>query len=264
MQTAIKELSNDYLMETFSSIGATAPLKAVSSRYSFVPTIQAINHLRDSKWIPVQAGESGVRKDDRKGFQKHMIRFTRPDLVIDGNRMDLLLYNSHDRGCAFKLIAGVFRFVCANGMVVGDKMAEYSHRHVGFSPEKFIESAGLVGKKIEKTAAVIEDWRTIQLDKNEKGVFASTVHDLVYEEPKKSPIRPDQLLTQRRFEDKESPDLWTTFNTIQENVIRGGLPGINAKGKRIKTRPVKALDKDRKLNQALWALTEKMAALKAA
>ncbi|MCP3940973.1 MAG: DUF945 domain-containing protein [Desulfobacteraceae bacterium] len=227
-------------------------------------TIQAINYLRDSGWIPVQAGQASANKEQRKGFQKHMIRFTRPDLVIDDNRMDLLLYNSHDRGCAFKLIGGVFRFVCANGMVVGDKMAEYSHRHVGFSPEKFISSAKAVGNHIEKIAHVVDDWKSIKLEKNEQGVFASAVHDFLYEESAKSPIMPERLLTVRRFKDRESSDLWTTFNTVQENVIRGGLPGRNAKGRRVRTRAVRSLDKDRKLNQALWTLTEKMAALKTA
>jgi len=48
--------------------------------------------------------------------------------------------------------------------------------------------------------------------------------------------------------------------------LRGGLKGIsrdnNGKGRRSTTRPVKALDRNIKLNQALWMLTEKMAELK--
>ena len=48
--------------------------------------------------------------------------------------------------------------------------------------------------------------------------------------------------------------------------MRGGLKGINRDSngrlKRSTTRPVKALDRNIKLNQALWLLTEKMAELK--
>ncbi|WP_022669459.1 DUF932 domain-containing protein [Desulfospira joergensenii] len=258
----IKELSNETLVSLAPSIGATAAINGVSERYSFVPTIQAINYLRDSNWIPVQAGQAGVRLEDRRGFQKHMIRFTRPDLLVNGHRMDMLLYNSHDRGCAFQLIGGVFKFACANGLVIGDRMAEYSHRHVGFTPEKFIESAAMVGKHIEKVAGVVDDWQTIQLEEIEKDYFAQAAHKLIYDEPEKSPIRSTQLLNTRRTEDRNKSDLWTTFNTIQENTIKGGLRGRSPKGRRAKTRPVKSIDRNKKINKVLWELTQKMAELK--
>ena len=48
--------------------------------------------------------------------------------------------------------------------------------------------------------------------------------------------------------------------------MRGGLKGrtrgSNGRLRRSTTRPVKALDRNVKLNQALWYLTEKMAELK--
>ncbi|MGB3211313.1 MAG: hypothetical protein WBB19_11460, partial [Desulforhopalus sp.] len=51
-------------------------------------------------------------------------------------------------------------------------------------------------------------------------------------------------------------------------VMRGGLKGkardSNGRLRRTTTRPVKALDRNIKLNQALWLLTEKMAELKQA
>jgi len=50
--------------------------------------------------------------------------------------------------------------------------------------------------------------------------------------------------------------------------MRGGLKGTtkgsNGRQRRTTTRPVKALDRNIKLNQALWFLTEKMAELKQA
>jgi hypothetical protein len=259
----IKELSNETLIRLVPAIAATAPIEEVSTKYSFIPTLTVINYLRDAGWLPVMAGQSNVRKEERNGFQKHMIRFTRPDLVVNGHRMDMLLYNSHDRGCAFKLVGGVFRFVCSNGMVIGDKMAEYSHRHVGFSPEKFIESAGYVNGHVEKTAGVIEDWQTIEMTEVEQGVFARTAHNYIYPEQEKAPIRADQLLTTRQYEDSNKKDLWTTFNTVQENALRGGLRGRNAKGRRTTTRGVKSIDKDKRLNQALWLMAEEMEKLKA-
>ncbi len=79
------------------------------------------------------------------------------------------------------------------------------------------------------------------------------------------PIRPEQLLTERRYDAKYG-DLCSKFNLIQEGLIRGGLKGRtrgrNGRLRRAAIRPVKALDRNVKLNQALWYLTEKMAELK--
>ncbi len=44
--------------------------------------------------------------------------------------------------------------------------------------------------------------------------------------------------------------------------LKGNTRGSNGRLRRTTTRPVKALDRNIKLNQALWSLTEKMAELK--
>lgn len=257
-------LTNKQLIDIAPSIGATKPFKNVSDRYSFIPTIKAVNFLRDDNWQPIMAGESRCNDKEKEGFQKHMIRFTKQDFVVGKERMDLLLYNSHNKAAAFKLIAGIFSFVCSNGLVVSDKMAEFSHRHIGFSPNSFIDSAKIISDRMFEIAKVIDDWKTIEMSPDEKGVFAYAAHGLMYgdQEPKNVPIIPEQLLTARRWEDKKNGDkLWNTYNIIQENMIKGGIKG-NKNGKKRKTRGIKQIDKDRKLNQALWILTKKMAELK--
>jgi len=257
----INELSNQRLVEIAPSIGATSAHHKASDLYSFVSTLSAVNFLRDSGWLPVSANAVNAR-GDKKGFQKHMIRFTRPDLMVGERRMDLALYNSHDRGSAFVMIGGVFEFLCSNGLIVGDKMAEFHHRHVGFDPHLFIESAGQVGSHMEKVAGVIEDWKAIELEPAERGIFASAAHQIIFKEPEKAPIEPLRLLEHRRYQDKDKTDLWATFNKVQENAIKGGLSGQTANGKRTKTRKVKSINRDKKLNEALWFLTEKMAEIK--
>ncbi|MEG0434927.1 MAG: hypothetical protein RR615_17245, partial [Morganella sp. (in: enterobacteria)] len=44
----------------------------------------------------------------------------------------------------------------------------------------------------------------------------------------------------------------------KENLIKGGLSGLNVKGKRSRTRSVTGIDGDIRLNKALWVMTEKM------
>src|SRR6516165_3070691 len=80
-------------------------------------------------------------------------------------------------------------------------------------------------------------------------------------------VKPDQLLNARRAGDS-NPDLWTVFNRVQENVIRGGLDNFgydaNNRYRRGHTRQVKGLDQSTALNRALWTLGEEMAKLKTA
>ena len=74
-------------------------------------------------------------------------------------------------------------------------------------------------------------------------------------------------LTARRAADTGA-DLWSTFNRVQENTIRGGLQAWGRDGnnrpRRITSREVTGIDQDVKLNRALWMLGERMAALKSA
>ena len=77
------------------------------------------------------------------------------------------------------------------------------------------------------------------------------------------PVNEDQVLGLHRREDADQ-SLWTTLNVIQENVIRGGLRGRDARGRKVTTRPVQGIDRNVQLNRGLWVLGEEMRKLKAA
>ncbi len=261
----INTLTNDNIITLAPAAGSLSPIGTVSSRYSFVPTLTAVDLLREAGWFPIHAEQSIVRKTEREGYQRHLIRFAKNGLSFDGERVDLVLYNSHDCGCAFKLIASVWRQICGNGLMVASEFANFSHKHIGFSPDAFIHSAGEIASAAGTIAERVDEMKVIEMTPDERGVFAQAAHSLIYDEPDQAPVQPHQLLDERRYDDKGN-DLWTTFNVIQENVMRGGLKGISRGGdgrlRRIATRPVKALDRNIKLNQALWFLTERMAELK--
>jgi hypothetical protein len=80
-------------------------------------------------------------------------------------------------------------------------------------------------------------------------------------------VQPDRLLAPQRREDT-SADLWTTFNTVQEHVIRGGARGIvtDAEGRRSRAsmRAVNSIDGNTTMNKALWTLAAEMAKIKQA
>ncbi len=260
-------LTNDQIITLAPAAGSFEPIDGVSKRYSFVPTLTAVDLLRDAGWFPIHAEQSTVRVARREGYQRHLIRFAKNGLSFDGERVDLVLYNSHDRGCAFKLIGSVWRQVCENGLMVASEFANFSHKHIGFKPDDFVHSAGEIAAAAGTIADRVDEMKVIEMTPDERGVFAQVAHSLVYDKPEQAPIQPHQLLEERRYDDK-GHDLWTSYNVIQENIVRGGLKGTtrgsNGRMRRTTTRPVKALDRNIKLNQALWFLTEKMAELKQA
>ena len=265
-RTQFTALSNDQVLQLAPAAGARAPHEKVSARYSFVPTLEAVDLLRSVGWLPVSARQSGVRKNDRQGYQKHCIRFQMAGLEFsDQERVDLVMYNSHDRGCAFNLIASIWRKVCGNGLMVSSKLFNFSHKHIGFDNRAFIESAHAIARGAGQIGAQVENLKAVELTPDERGVFARAAHQFIYTEPDEAPIRSEQLLEERRYDDQGN-DLWSTFNVIQENVMKGGLCGrkrdVNGRMRNSTTRAVKSIDRDVRLNKALWVLTEEMARLK--
>ena len=80
-------------------------------------------------------------------------------------------------------------------------------------------------------------------------------------------IEAPQLLVPRRVEDRRD-DLWTVFNRVQDNSVKGCLTGFardaNNRMRRRTTREVKGIDDNVRLNKALWTLGAQMAELKKA
>lgn len=265
-------LTNAQLLNVAPSIGAVMPISTVSEKYSFIPTIKIVDHFREVGWFPVFADETRVRKKSKEGFQKHIVRFSQYgyEQMKNQERVDLCLYNSHDTGCAFQISASVWRKACSNGLMVSSDMFNFTHRHVGLNVEALVNSALTIAERSSEISQRIDEFKSMELLQIEREAFATVAHGLLFKDPNTAPIKPEYLLKEKRFDDK-GKDLWTTFNVVQENMIRGGVrtnpkyradAAQNGKTAMRKTRPIKALDKNLKLNKALWALTEKMYAFK--
>src|SRR5215471_14140748 len=95
-------LGDDMLRSQAPSIFAPGPMRGVSSRYTFVPTARIVSGLREHDWVPVEVEQQRIRNEARRGFQKHMLRFRRVEQMqtLDEWNVELVLLNSHDRGCA--------------------------------------------------------------------------------------------------------------------------------------------------------------------
>ena len=260
-----REMADDQIRSVAPSVFAAAPLPEVSKRYAFVPTAQIVSRLRDSGWSPVMASEQTVRLENRRGFQKHLLRFQRRDVqpVAGEYSPELVLVNSHDRSSAYQLHAGLFRFVCGNGMIIADATFErVSIRHSGFTPDEVIDASFKLLEHVPAITARVELFKQRQLDVPEKNAFAEAALRLRFETVNEAPISASKLLDTRRYEDK-GDDLWHTLNRVQENLIRGGQRDFSRcrhDGRRFpRTRAIAGLDQNIRLNRELWNLAERVA-----
>lgn len=256
-------LSDDQIRAVAPSIFAETPHESRSERYSYIPTAAVLAELRSEGFLPFMVCQTRVRHEDRREYTKHMIRLRHADQINGAEANEVILLNSHDGTSSYQMLGGMFRFVCQNGLVCGDTVADVRVHHKGNVAGQVIEGAYEVLKGFEQVQEARDSMRIITLDASEQDVLARSALALKYDAPDRvTPITEAQVLAPRRFDDRGS-DLWSTFNRIQENLIKGGLNGRNAQGRRQRTRAVQGIDQNVRLNRALWMLADGMRQLKA-
>jgi len=268
----MQALSNDQLHRIAPSIFAREAATCLSEKYRFVPTIEVVEALREEGFFPVSVAASRSKTEDRRDYVKHTLRLRREaDLGVELKRggavntcvPELALTNSHNGTSGFILDAALHRLVCSNGLVCADSQGSLRYRHSG--------KDDLVGRIIEGAYEIVEDfpaianqvdaWSGIHLDGRQRLAFAQAALPLRFDADAVTgayPVAPDQLLTPRRYGDTRD-DLFTTFNVVQENLVRGGLYSGTKNGRRQTTRKVTSVDRDLRLNRALWTLADALA-----
>jgi len=170
---------------------------------------------------------------------------------------EIILINSHDGTTSYQLLAGFFRMVCSNGLIAGDVCNDIRVRHSGNVVNDVIEGSFRVLEDVKEIGSRIETYKSIILKPEEQSLFATASLQLRWDEGK-APVEAEHLLAPKRWEDNK-PDLWTTFNRVQENMIKGGMRGRSATGRRMSTRAVSGVNENVRLNRALWTLADGLA-----
>jgi len=254
-------LSNETIRQYAPSVMAAEAHESRGDRYGFIPTINVLDGLRSEGFQPYEVRQTMVRDQSRKEFTKHMVRMRHASQIsTQGEVPEIILINSHDGTSSYQLMAGVFRFVCSNGLIAGDVCNDVRVRHSGNVVDDVIEGATRVLDNLQIATDRIEQYKGINLAPDEQLAFASAALQLRWE-PESTPVAPGSVLRARRYEDRGS-DLWTTFNRVQESLIDGGVQGRGTTGRRMTTRAVNGVNENVKLNRALWSLADSMANLK--
>jgi len=256
------ELTDEQIRNQAPSIFAAAPIAGVSERYTFLPTAQIVGRMRQEGWAPVEVQQQAVRVEGRMGFQKHLIRFQRRDQIARPGDYtpEIALVNSHDRSSAYQIHGALYRFICSNGLMVSDSTIErVSIRHSGRETEEVIAASFAMLAQIPQLTERVNAFRARQLTPSEQHQFAEQALKLRWDDVKLAPVGVEKILWPRRSEDTGA-DLWTVYNRVQENLLRGGQRDYHQRrqdGRRIgKSRPISGLDESIRINKALWELAE--------
>ena len=167
-------LSEDQMRAAAPSIFAEGKHASRSERYTYIPTIDVLRGLRKEGFEPFMVAQGASRVEGKAEFTKHMIRMrhagqvqTRPEAN------EIILINSHDGASSYQMLAGMFRFVCCNGLVVGEVVEDIRIPHKGNIQGEVIEGAFRVLDEFEAVSEHTEAMKALQLAPPEEVAFAT-------------------------------------------------------------------------------------------
>lgn len=268
------DIDNETLARYAPTIFAEAPHESRSERYCYIPTIKIIDGLRKHADLVVSGfSVAGTRNADMRGFQKHSVRFRRRDAINRPEHSEIIIVNSHNGGCAYRVMSGVYRMICSNGLVAFQPHVEASVRHEGDVLKEVVEATLKVVEGAPEIDDQIERLKSITLTPAEKLAFGEAALTLRYGDKDREtlPVTAADLLKPVRY-DGGGNNLWSDLNNAQERMMRGGqaryVRETDARGrtrvKRKTSRAVGSIDASNNLNRALWQVTQRMAELKTA
>jgi hypothetical protein len=241
----------------------------LSERYSFVPTLDLLNAFDSIGWTPTYARQNGSGP-----YARHMVRLTNPDLGFmdlksDKVKPQIVLDNSHNGCSPAQIHLGLFRLVCTNGLVVAmpGMHTSVKLRHVGIDMVELKQLMEIVANQYTLVGKRIGEMQQYSLDQTQREEFvirafaAREPHVFVKEDGtidmKRATtiINPKLIIEPLRGEDKKE-DLWTSFNIVQERLVKGDFERQTMNGRRTKPRGINNASRNIDFNKKLWEIAE--------
>lgn len=233
---------------------ADGPFSATGPSYVFISTAQLVDALLNAGFEPTHARQTRAR-GERVGFTKHMIRFrhVRESITLVDAVPEIVLINAHDATSCYELRAGLYRPVCENGLMVrmGDfGLIRVPHRGRDVI-EDVVQGALEITQGFSGIGEVIERMARTELAEAARVRFAERALAIRHPDGQHPPIVAEQLLQAHSALDNGT-DVWHTYNVVQRNIMQGDMAYRTANGRRTRTRPIRALKEDVRINTALW------------
>jgi hypothetical protein len=257
--------TNPVNLEHYSATIATGKHESRSDKYAFVSTKDIADLLSNHGWFPSKVSQVNARVHE--GYQRHTVTFRQvngesvtlketvfPQIVVD---------NSHDGLSAITMSWGLYRLVCTNGLVTSEDAMSFKYCHKG-SIATFVNETvlGLVDT-LPLLTEKVKKYQSIELTDGEKVEYAQAAALLKYDTEKlaekNQSINYGSLLHPVRATDNGN-SLWTTYNIIQEKLIKGNGRYIREGSFYTrKARKISSIKEDLRVNRGLWVLTDEVA-----
>jgi hypothetical protein len=243
--------------EAFLKALPAAPAPDLTEKYMFLDTRKVVDDMKDLGYEV--AGVRRPRHRTNQGaYALHEVEFRKPEHIglTIGEAPRILFFNSYDGSRKAQFMMGLIRFACDNGLVLGEHLQQTKFIHMGDYLDQLMEQVVMMVEKQDQTFAALDRMKTIELKPLDAVDMAQEALALRF--PEEANVVPINFLQPRRAEDLGT-SLWTRWNVLQENILKGGVPVINEKGQARLSAPVAHIERSTKLNQDLWDLAERFA-----
>jgi len=232
-----------------------------SDKYVVLNTEELLNPLLDDGWHIHQLRETHKRNEQEQRFAAHTVTLRNdgldafPDPKGTGIMPEVVIMNGHEGLMSLKILAGWFRFVCSNGMIVGTSVNNTRVVHKNVTQEDVQREVIRIVEDFPRTAERIGDWSDLQLSPDMIHQFGRQAAEVRWgkDDDKINDYACDVTGIVRRADDFGN-DLWTVFNRSQEQLLRGF---ASSKGKR-SVRAINSMAKQSQVNIDLWNLADEL------
>ena len=255
-------LTLEAIRQAAPAVFAQEPHSSRGPRYAYVPTSNPLEALMDNGWGVYEVSQQRSRVQDKDPYTKHMLRMRKiTDFGKGHNEVyqsegvpEVIMINAHDGTAAYHLMAGFFRFVCCNGLMVGKTMGGFKVRHtVGPQTSDEVLKAGelTITQKFPLMIEQMDAMRNTMLTNAQQLTLADRALALRYGSTV-APFQAHELLNARRDADA-GDSVWHTMNRVQENIIDGGWETRSQMfGRRSAVRAVERVSAVANINSGIW------------
>lgn len=258
-------ISMDELRHKVPSIFARSKHDSRSEQYSHISTGDVLERLQREGYQPFSAMQGGSRIAGKSAFTKHLIRLRHVSRMneVAGSNSEIILMNSHDGTCSYRLMAGMFRTVCHNGTIVADSVLEDIRlAHKGDLSDLVMEASGSMLEGLPRMEETVKEMASIPMSHRQRLDLAAEAAELRFSGRKDVRISPIALVQPFRAEE-DANTLWGTLNILQERLIRGKTiyklidekNGVQRERTQV-LRPINNIDQAVDINRKLWSLAE--------
>lgn len=256
-------LSNADIARSAPSVFADEPAPGASDRYQFVRTENVINTMRAEGWEVVSATQSRTLNAEKKPYAKHLVRLVHNDylegkLQVGDFVPEIAMTNSHNRTSAYEMMAALKVLACLNGLMIPS--AQYGRIRVLHNDPRMmdhiLDGTGLI-REVHANLALprIEKMKAVELTKQQAVDFATGATLLKWGEKRDDHV--EGLLSVRRAED-DNNTLWSVFNRVQENAMKGGYTAQDRGGRNITVAGIHAVNRDIDFNASVWTFANRV------